>query len=107
MAEFEQSEKSILRNNFFKTKKISTLYKSIGTSHLYLKAIWNLYDLILDYSYYKIIFFPLCNKTNWLLIKSFAESIKSSFIFSLLTEIELAVKALLASPFDLKNLFFV
>jgi hypothetical protein len=39
-----------------------------------------------------------------MLIKSLAVSTKSSFT-SLLTEIEFAVSARLASPFDLKNLF--
>jgi hypothetical protein len=34
-----------------------------------------------------------------------AESIESSFTFFLLTEIELAVRALLASPLDLKPVF--
>ena len=41
------------------------------------------------------------------MIKSLAESTNSSVTFSLFTEIELAVKARLASPFDLRNPVFV
>jgi hypothetical protein len=40
-----------------------------------------------------------------LFIKSLAESINPPLLFSLLTEIELAVRALLASPLDLKPVF--